>query len=58
MSDAITSDNFYLSQPIPPQFGDAAVSDPLSPLNCTDPKILEFLQAATASSTRRAYQSD
>lgn len=37
---------------------DAAVSNPLSVLSCSDSKILEFLQAATAPSTRRAYQSD
>jgi hypothetical protein len=40
------------------------MSEPLSaavqalPLNCSDPKILEFIVAATAPNTRRAYQSD
>jgi integrase len=58
MSEPVTRDNIHLSRLIPLQFGDAAVSDAPSPLNCTDPKILEFLQAATAPSTRRAYQSD
>ncbi len=58
MSAGITHDNIHLSQPIPPRFGDAAVSNPLSPLICADPKILEFIAAATAPNTRRAYQSD
>ena len=30
----------------------------LAPFRCTDPKIREYLQAATAASTQRAYQSD
>jgi integrase len=58
MTDPTTSDNIHLSQPITSHFDCADDGTPLSPLNCTDPKILEFLQAATASSTRRAYQSD
>lgn len=58
MTDPITSDNIHLSRPIPPSLGNAPVSNPLSPLNCTDPKILEFIAAATAPNTRRAYQSD
>jgi integrase len=58
MSETITSDNIHLSQPIPSTLNDAAISNPLSPLSCTDPKILEFIAAATAPSTRRAYQSD
>jgi hypothetical protein len=58
MTDAITSDNIHLSQPIPPRLDDAAVSNPVSSLGCTDPKILEFIAAATAANTRSAYQSD
>jgi integrase len=38
--------------------GDAAVSNPVSSLGCTDPKILEFIAAANAENTQRAYQSD
>jgi hypothetical protein len=30
----------------------AAVGNPTSPLNCSDPKILEFIAAATAPNTR------
>jgi integrase len=56
---AITRDNIHLSKVIQACSApvDAVVS-PHAPLSCTDPKILEFLQAATASNTRRAYQSD
>ncbi len=54
----ITSDNIHLSRPISPRLGDIAVTNPLSPLSCTDPKILEFIAAATADNTRRAYRSD
>jgi hypothetical protein len=42
---AITSDNIHLSPPIPPRAGDAVVSNPLSPLTRTDPKVLEFRRA-------------
>lgn len=58
---AITRDNIHLSQVIITpdlETGPAAVSNPLSPLGCSDPKILEFIAAATASSTRHAYHSD
>jgi integrase len=56
----ITRDNIHLSPPIPlgvtrPR-ADAGI--PLCFHDCTDPKVLEFLAAATASNTRRAYQSD
>jgi integrase len=56
----ITHDNIHLSPPIPlgvtrPRADD---SIPLCFHDCTDPKVLEFLKAATASNTRRAYQSD
>jgi len=46
MTDPITSDNFHLSELTP------------APHDCSDPKILEFIAAATALNTRRAYQSD
>jgi len=56
----ITSDNFHLSEVICPglQTSNAADCNRTSLAGCTDPKILEFIAAATASSTRRAYQSD
>jgi len=50
----ITSDNIRLSKVIQARSVNAVVS-PLAPLSCSDPKILEYLQAATAASTRRAY---
>src|SRR5262249_20626720 len=60
MSEAITSDNIHLSKVIhadcEPVSG--AIQNPLAHLNCTDPKILEFVETATAPSTRRASQSD
>jgi hypothetical protein len=60
MTDPITSDNFHLSQVIPPRHVPviAVKSNPLLPLKCTDPKILKFIAAATAESTRRAYHGD
>jgi integrase len=60
MTEAITSDNFHLSRPIPAtsQAVTAAVSNPLSFQGCTDAKVLEFVAAATSPNTRRAYQSD
>jgi integrase len=60
VSEPVTRDNIHLSRLIQPRFevGSAAVSNPLSFQDCADPKILEFIGAATASSTRRAYQSD
>jgi|SRR5690348_6628050 hypothetical protein len=55
-----TRDNIHLSQGIQarPEPLSEAVSNPLSALGCTDPKILEFVAAATAENTQRAYQSD
>jgi integrase len=55
----ITSDNIHLSRPIPPdrQTASADVTKN-SPFGCSDPKILEFISEATASSTRRAYRGD
>jgi integrase len=60
MTDPITSDNFHLSTVIPaasakPNFADNVKSPSHG---CSDPKILEFIAAATAENTRRAYQSD
>jgi hypothetical protein len=60
LAPALTRDNIHLSKVIQVR-GEplsATISKPLSPLNCTDPKILEFIAAATAPNTRRAYQSD
>jgi integrase len=59
VSEAITFDNIHLSK-VTQARGEPlnAVVSPLAPLSCTDPKILEYLQAATAASTHRAYQSD
>lgn len=53
----ITSDNIHLSEPIPTPNHSSAV-DCKSVDGCTDPKILEFVRAATAENTRRAYKSD
>jgi integrase len=61
MTDPITSDNIHLSKVITTpdlETGLAGVSNPVAPFNCTDPKVLEFIAAATAPNTRRAYQSD
>ena len=60
MSAGITHDNIHLSRPIQAgaRTAGAAVSNPLSPLGCTDPKVLEFIAAATAENTHRSYQSD
>jgi hypothetical protein len=60
MSEPVTRDNIHLSRPIPP--GPPTTSDvnctESSVGGCSDPKILDFIAAATASSTRRAYHSD
>jgi integrase len=58
MSEPITDDNIHLSKVIGRHEPLNAVVSPIAPLSCTDPKILEYLQAATAASTRRAYQTD
>jgi integrase len=61
VSDPITSDNIHLSEviPAPPRQPKSAENFPRSPSHaCSDPKILEFIAAATAPNTRRAYQSD
>ena len=56
----ITSDNIHLSEliPVPSQAANAGVRTKTSIAGCSDPKILEFIEAATAENTRRAYQSD
>ena len=55
MSAGITHDNIHLSKIILGRDGPVVcrIID-----GCTDPKILEFVAAATAPNTRRAYQSD
>ena len=60
MTEPITSDNTHLSKVIqaPNEPASASLSNPIASFNCTDPKILEFIAAATAPNTRRAYQSD
>jgi hypothetical protein len=57
MAIPITPDNIHLSEPTPLA---AATATPVAPtaIACTDPKVLHFIEAATASSTRRAYDSD
>lgn len=57
---AITSDNIHLSEPIQSglQINNADNCTRAPAHGCTDPKILEFIAAATSSNTRRAYQSD
>jgi hypothetical protein len=59
-ANGITSDNIHLSKLIQPSHETTSVeaSDRRLPFNCTDPKVLEFLAAATAPNTRRAYESD
>ena len=56
----ITSDNIHLSRPIlpAPQIASDDNCSKNSFAGCADPKILEFIAAATAENTRRAYQSD
>lgn len=56
----ITSDNIHLSEPIQrtSQVGSEDVFTQSSVHGCSDPQILEFIAAATAENTRRAYQSD
>src|SRR5690348_4594364 len=60
MNELLTRDNIHLSRPILP--APWIASDDNGSKNsfagCTDPKILEFIAAATAENTRRAYQSD
>jgi integrase len=54
--NAITFDNFHLSKPIRADVQRAYAGDPRS--LCTDPKVLEFIAAATSANTLRAYDSD
>ncbi len=60
MSNGITSDNIHLSEVILHGVtqSNAVLSNPHWLQGCTDPKVLEFITAATASNTRRAYHSD
>ena len=51
---AITRDNIPLSEPTPLAAVDAT---PIG-IACTDARVLHFIEAATAPSTRRAYDSD
>ncbi len=56
----ITSDNIHLSQPINGQIDtprEVGCNRPEIEA-CTDLEVLEFIAAATASNTRRAYESD
>jgi integrase len=57
---AITRDNIHLSEPIPqpPESASAAVCMRAPVQSCRDRKILEFIAAATAETTLRAYQAD
>jgi integrase len=60
MNELVTRDNIHLSRPIwptPPIASDDNCSKN-SFAGCADPKILEFISAATTSSTRRAYRGD
>ena len=54
---AITPDNLPLSEPTPRA---AVTATPATPIGiaCTDPRVLHFIEAATAPNTRRAYDSD
>src|SRR4051812_22258606 len=60
MAGEITSDNLHLSEAIQPEqtrnFTD--VCNPPAAIDCLDPAVLRFVQAATAANTRRAYRDD
>ena len=58
VSETITSDNIHLSEVIPTTSRTGENRTEISLLGCRDPKILEFIAAATSANTRRAYQSD
>jgi len=57
---ALTRDNFHLSEPIHvnAEAARGLNNTLMSVASCSDPKILEFIEAATAENTRRAYHSD
>ena len=59
-AEPLTRDNIHLSEVISAASqaasADFCTKSPI--LGCRDPKILEFITAATAPNTRRAYQSD
>ena len=52
----LTSDNLQLSEPTPGQTG--SLTERLADVDQLDPKIQEFVIAAIASNTRRAYAGD
>jgi len=56
----ITRDNLHLSNPISARLPTARANDsiPLCVHDCADPKVLEFIAAATSASTLRAYACD
>jgi len=60
LAPALTRDNTHLSRPIlpAPQIASDDNCSKNSFAGCADPKILEFIAAATSPDTRRAYQSD
>ena len=59
MSDGITHDNIHLSEPIRAKAAArAGIANPLCDHECTDPKVLDFIAAATSANTLRAYDSD
>jgi site-specific recombinase XerC len=60
MNELVTRDNIHLSQVIPlAPAGQKFADDFKNPSHgCSDPKILEFIAAATAENTHRAYQGD
>jgi integrase len=60
MSEPVTRDNIHLSRPIPLPHSRSKFADNFDnrPHGCSDPKILEFIAAATAENTRRSYQGD
>jgi integrase len=53
---AITLDNIHLSKPIRVETALVTAGNPIS--LCTDPKVLEFIAAATSANTLRAYDCD
>lgn len=60
MVSEITSDNTHLSEDIRPDQTRkiADVCNSSAAMDCPDPAVLRFVQAATAANTRRAYQND
>jgi integrase len=60
MPGEITSDNLHLSETIrlDQTKNCSDVCNPPTAIDCPDPAVLRFVQAATAANTRRAYHSD